>query len=190
MAMLMPGPAAATSTMSRRGRRSRAEIDRHRLGEAEHHPAARGQQQHRRQDHRAERIDVAQRIEGDAAEPLGGVVAEPPGDEAVRRLVEGDGEQHRQDPGGDLVEQCRPSFRRSPSRRAGRRAAAPRAARSNGSAGRAHRPRAGEPAPPPPPTAASRRRRPRASRRDRRCSAGRRRSRRRAPPRPARPGCR
>ena len=34
---------------------------------------------------------MAQRVEGDAAQPLGGVVAQAPRDEAVRRLVKGDG---------------------------------------------------------------------------------------------------
>ena len=62
-----------------------------------------GQQQHPRQQHRAEGIDVLERIEADAAELLGGVVAEPVRDKGVRGLVKGDGDDQRQDPDRDVV---------------------------------------------------------------------------------------
>ncbi len=45
-----------------------------------------------------------QRIEGDAAELPGSAVAEQIGDKAVRRLMEGDGDQERQHPDGEAVE--------------------------------------------------------------------------------------
>ena len=56
------------------------------------------QQQHARQDHRPERIDMLERIEADPAKLLGGVVAEPIGHKGVRGLVESDGDEERQDP--------------------------------------------------------------------------------------------
>ena len=51
------------------------------------------QQEDAGQDHRAEGVDMFQRIEGDAAELPGGAVAEQIGDKTVRRLMEGDGDQ-------------------------------------------------------------------------------------------------
>ena len=62
------------------------------------------QQQHRRQHQRAEGIDVLERIEADPAELIGGVVAEPVRDKAVGGLMEGDGDDERQDPDRDVVE--------------------------------------------------------------------------------------
>ena len=62
------------------------------------------QQQDARQDHGAEGIDMLERIEADAAELQGGVVAEPVRDKAVRRLVEGDGDDERQHPDREVVE--------------------------------------------------------------------------------------
>ena len=56
------------------------------------------QQQQARQNHGAERVDMLERIEADPAKLLGGVVAEPVGDKRVGGLVEGDGDEERQDP--------------------------------------------------------------------------------------------
>ena len=63
-----------------------------------------GQQQDSRQDQRAERIDMLERIEADAAPISGGVVAKMVRDEAVSGLVKGDGDHERQDPDGEVVE--------------------------------------------------------------------------------------
>ncbi len=52
---------------------------------------------------RAKRVDVLQRVEADAAEFPGGVVAEPMRDKAVRGFVKGDGDDERQHPDGDVV---------------------------------------------------------------------------------------
>ena len=76
-------------------------IDRNRLGPAEHRSVADGQKHW--QDHRPERIDVADRIEGQAAFALGGRIAELPGDEAVSDLVEDDRNDERHEPDRDLV---------------------------------------------------------------------------------------
>jgi hypothetical protein len=46
------------------------------------------EQQHRRQDQRAERVDMAERIEADPSELRGRVVAETLRDEGVRGFVE------------------------------------------------------------------------------------------------------
>ena len=62
------------------------------------------QQQHARQRQGPEGIDVFQRIEADAAELLCGVVAEPPGDEAVGGLVKGDGDEERDHPDRKIIQ--------------------------------------------------------------------------------------
>ena len=49
-------------------------------------------------------IDMLERIEADAAELPGGVVAEPVRDKAVRGLVKGDGDDERQHPDRDVVQ--------------------------------------------------------------------------------------
>ena len=77
------------------------EVDGHRFGESEHHPPAGPNQKERRQKDGAERIDMLERVEGDPAQALCRVVAKPPGDPAVCRFVEGDGDQDRQDPDGN-----------------------------------------------------------------------------------------
>ena len=86
------------------------EIDRHRLGIAEHHGRAHQQEQRRHQDG-AEQVDVLQRIEGDAAQAIGGVVAQAVGDEAVRGLVQRDGDHDRQHPDGGRVQHRLPLHR-------------------------------------------------------------------------------
>ena len=62
------------------------------------------EQQHRRQHQRAERIDMLEWIEADAAQFPGGLVAELVGHETVGRLMEGDGEDERQDPDRYVIE--------------------------------------------------------------------------------------
>ena len=81
----------------------RAEIDRHGLGVAEQERRVGDQQQSRQQD-RAERVDVLQRIEAHPALAPGGIVSEQMRDEAMRRLVKGDRQNERNDPGRDLIE--------------------------------------------------------------------------------------
>ena len=61
------------------------------------------EQQHARQDHGAERVDMPERIEADPAELPGGFVAEPMRDKGVSGLMEGDGDQERQHPDRDVV---------------------------------------------------------------------------------------
>ena len=55
--------------------------------------------------HGAEGIDMLERIEADPAELLGGVVAEPVRDKGVGGLVEGDGDEERQDPDRDVIKE-------------------------------------------------------------------------------------
>ena len=70
----------------------RGEIDRHRLGPAEQDAAQpQGQQ---REQYSADRIDMAQRIQADAPLLIGGHIAKMPRHIAMRRFVQGDGEQH------------------------------------------------------------------------------------------------
>ena len=96
-AMFIAGPAAATSTMSRRGLRSAPKIDRHRLGVAEQEWRVQ-QQQH-----------AGNRMVPNGSMCLTGlkltrpsrqarVVAEKMRDEAVRGFMERDGDDHRDDP--------------------------------------------------------------------------------------------
>ena len=63
-----------------------------------------GQQQHGRQQQGAERIDMLERIETDAAPLPGGVVAEMVRDKAVGGLMKGDGDDQRQHPDGYGIE--------------------------------------------------------------------------------------
>ena len=72
-------------------------IDRHGLREAEDEGRADGDE-HARQQDRAHRVHVLDRIERDPAEPFRRVVAELERRPAVRGLVERDGEQHRYHP--------------------------------------------------------------------------------------------
>ncbi len=81
----------------------RPEIDRHRLGVAEQEGRVREHQQRRQQD-RAERVDVFERIEADAPAQPCRVVAEEPRDIAMGSLVKGDGDHQRDDPSRKLIE--------------------------------------------------------------------------------------
>ena len=76
---------------------------RYRLGVAEQERRVR-QQQNARQYHRAEGIDVPERVKTDASEIPGGIVAEPVCDESMRRLVKGDRDHQRQHPDRQRVE--------------------------------------------------------------------------------------
>ena len=55
------------------------------------------------QDQRAERVDMADRVEADAAQAPRGVVAQPVGHPGVRRLVERDRGDHGQEPDRELM---------------------------------------------------------------------------------------
>ena len=101
--MLVAGPASATHDHIEARMVEVAEIHRHRLGVAEQERRVR-EQQHGGQDHGAERVDMLQRVEADAPKLPGGVVTEPVCDKAVRGLMEGDGDQEGEHPGGDVVE--------------------------------------------------------------------------------------
>ena len=57
--------------------------------------------------HRADRIDVPQRIQTQAPEHLGGAVAEVSGHPAVRHFMQGDRKQHRDCIDRNLVKKCR-----------------------------------------------------------------------------------
>jgi hypothetical protein len=72
------------------------EHDRHRLGEAEHELSGSQEVQQQRHRHGADRIDMADRVQADAPEQPGGVVAEILGHIAMRGLVQRDGKQHGQ----------------------------------------------------------------------------------------------
>ena len=61
------------------------------------------EQQQRRQQDRAEEIDVPERIESDAPEVGRGAVPEVPGDKPVRRLMQSDGDDN-----GDSDERDQP----------------------------------------------------------------------------------
>ena len=78
-------------------------IDRHRLRPAEEELSAGRSRMHERHDDRADQVDVAQRIEADAALRVRGHVAEVPRHVAVRGLVQRDGEQHRERVDGDRL---------------------------------------------------------------------------------------
>ena len=85
---------------------------RHRLGPAEHeHDPVDGQQledqQEARQQDGADPIDVAQRVERQPAGLARGVVAERQRRVAVRRLVQGDRQDRRDDGEGELKRRCR-----------------------------------------------------------------------------------
>ncbi|MGY4594824.1 hypothetical protein ACVWXL_002570 [Bradyrhizobium sp. GM22.5] len=62
------------------------------------------EQQHRRQYQRAERVDVAERVEADTAELPCGIITETMCDEGVGSLVEGDGEHQRQHPHREVIQ--------------------------------------------------------------------------------------
>src|SRR3954447_24546239 len=59
------------------------------------------------QDHRPERVDVLDRVEGQPPRLLGGRVAETPGDETVRNFMEHDRDHQRDEPGRDLEQSIR-----------------------------------------------------------------------------------
>ena len=98
--MLMAGPASHVEP----GMVQVPEVDRDRLGVAEQERRMR-QQQHARQDHRPERVDMLDRIEAHPAKLPGGIVAELIRHEGMRGLVERDGDQEGEDPDRDGV-QC------------------------------------------------------------------------------------
>jgi len=79
-----------------------AEIDRHRLGPSEQDPGAaekRAQCQNAsRHEQGAHRVDMLDRVERDAPGQMRGGIAKVPCDIAMRRLVQGDREQHRDGP--------------------------------------------------------------------------------------------
>ena len=79
-------------------------------------------QQHRRQDQGAERVDVPERVEADAAELRGGIVSEPVGDEGMRSLVESDGEHEGEHPHRQVIKGYIHQLIRSGSARALRKA--------------------------------------------------------------------
>ena len=86
------GPAAAVSPSDCLGVGRGVRVDRHRLSPAE------ADQHH--QD-RAGRVQVRQRVQGDAAARAGQAVAEEVGDVGVRELVEGDAGDEGGGDGGD-----------------------------------------------------------------------------------------
>jgi hypothetical protein len=79
-----------------------ARIDRHRLGPAEDRCA--DERQERRQQHRHERIDVLERIPGEAAKRIGGEIALLHGRVPVGVLVGDHGEQQHGRDEEELVE--------------------------------------------------------------------------------------
>src|SRR6185295_13717215 len=79
-----------------------ANIDLHRFGIAEQERRVRQQQKPRQQDG-AERIDVLERIETDAAEFPGGIVAEAVSHETMRRLMKRDRDDQRKYPDREVV---------------------------------------------------------------------------------------
>ena len=70
------------------------EVDRHRFGIAEQEGPCGGEVQQQRHGDGAHRVDVAHRVERDAAQHGGGVVAVVARRVAMGRLVQGDGKQH------------------------------------------------------------------------------------------------
>jgi hypothetical protein len=70
-------------------------IDRHGFSVAEQHGRPHEQKDRRHQD-RAKKVDVLERIESNAGQAIGGVVAQVVGNEAVRSFVQCDGDQDRQ----------------------------------------------------------------------------------------------
>ena len=81
----------------------RGKVHRNRLGVTKKEGRTQ-QQEHRRQHDRTERIDVLEGIEADPALAPGRVVAEPMRHEAVRRLMEGNGQDDRHHPGRSGVD--------------------------------------------------------------------------------------
>jgi len=83
--------AAATQIMSRRGFRTRLEIDRNRLGVTEQERRLQKNRSSRPgRQYGAERIDVLERIEADTAQAPGRIVAEQARHKAMGRFMEGD----------------------------------------------------------------------------------------------------
>ncbi len=82
------GPARLTKSMSRRGLRSRFGFTG--TGLAQPNTGSPSDRAHRREDDRAERVDVRHRVQREPAGLLGGVVAEPERDDAVADLVQDD----------------------------------------------------------------------------------------------------
>ena len=117
-----------------------AEVHRHRLRPAEQEAAAarelRQEQQADRDQHRADRIDVLQRIQRDAAQHPGGLVAEDPGDVAVGGFVQRDREDHRHRLERDGREQRKIHWLSHFTRVRGRRTGSPSAAQRRASPGR------------------------------------------------------
>ena len=72
-----------------------------------------GERAHRRQDDRPERVDVRDRVQGEPARPLRGVVTEPEGDDAVADLVEDDRDDQAAEPDDGLFEIQTSGYRRA-----------------------------------------------------------------------------
>ena len=123
---LAAGPAAATQIMSRFGLRRLPKLTGTGLAQPNRNGAPR-QQQHARHQHRPDRVDVLQRVQRNAAQHPGRLVAEQAGDIAVGGFMQGDREDHRHGHERDGLERkihiaaaFYPSPRR-PARRSGRR---------------------------------------------------------------------
>jgi hypothetical protein len=81
----------------------RGKIHRHWLGVSEQKWRSQNQQECWQQD-RPKWVDVLQWIESNPPETVGGVVAQAMSNEAVRRFVQSDGEDDREDPGRRRVQ--------------------------------------------------------------------------------------
>jgi hypothetical protein len=91
----MPGPAAATKNCIDPRIAKRPEINRHRFGVTKQKRRVH-QQQHRRQQYRADGVKVLPRIETYPSQPPRGIVAKKVSNKAVSRLMKG----HRNQNGG------------------------------------------------------------------------------------------
>ena len=96
------GPARLTNSMLRRGLRIRFGFTGTGLAHASTGNAEQGA--HRRHDDRADRVDVRDRVEGEAAGTLGGVVTEPRRDDPVADLVQDHGDQQAAEEDDRLLE--------------------------------------------------------------------------------------
>ena len=105
-AMFVSGPAKATHSMSQRGFLSCAEVDRNRFCVAKQKSGI-GEDQHKRQNNRAERIDVLKWIEREPPGIFCRIVAEMQRNISMRRLMQRDGENDRNDKQRDLGENSR-----------------------------------------------------------------------------------
>jgi hypothetical protein len=83
--------------MSAAGIVERMKIDRHGLRVSEQRRRAEQEQNCGQQDG-AKRVDVLQLVEGHAAQAIRRIIAQAMGNEAVRRFVQGDGEEDRENP--------------------------------------------------------------------------------------------